>query len=92
MQKGVIYMNSLDYFSSLKDESNVMDIRADPYENIHGVARASQTASYSNKLVFEIDGRQFDLGKKQLPALNMIILRILLFFAWVVLLTMKMEK
>jgi hypothetical protein len=29
MQKGLIYMNSLDYFSSLKGENN-MDVRGDP--------------------------------------------------------------
>ncbi|EGQ9809396.1 hypothetical protein DC915_RS24900 [Vibrio parahaemolyticus] len=42
MRKGLIYMNSLDYFASLKDESSGMDTRADPHENAHGVARATK--------------------------------------------------
>lgn len=66
MQKGLIYMNSLDYFSSLKDESSGMDTRADPHENIHGVVRASQ----KNKLILEIDGKQFDLGKKAVASIK----------------------
>ncbi|MGR2957094.1 hypothetical protein [Vibrio vulnificus] len=66
MRKGLIYMNSLDYFASLKDESSGMDTRADPHENVHGVARVTK----KNKLILEIDGKQFDLGKKAVASIK----------------------
>lgn len=39
MQKGLLYMNSLDFFSNLKDEET-LPLRADELENVYGVLRA----------------------------------------------------
>lgn len=63
MQKGLIYMNSLDYFSSLKGESN-MDVRGDPHENIHGVLRAGPNDNGHSELWIKIGDKEFNLGKK----------------------------
>lgn len=63
MQKGLIYMNSLDYFSGLKGE-DVFDLRADRFENIHAVLRAGKTTLGHSELWADIDGKKFNLGPR----------------------------
>lgn len=63
MQKGLLYMNSLDYFSSLIAEGT-MDTRADSFENVQGVLRAGPTKDGYCKLAITLGHQQFELGSK----------------------------
>ena len=48
MQKGLIYMNSLDFFAGLKGE-DAFDLRADRFENIHAVLRARKSTGTDDR-------------------------------------------
>jgi hypothetical protein len=62
MQKGLIYMNSLEYFSNLKSEESLA-LRADELEKIYGILRAGTNATGCSTLSLKIDnGEEFDLG------------------------------
>lgn len=63
MQNGLIYMNSLDYFASLEDSSNVMDTRADPHENIHAIIRSSDSSNIKYKMQLDCIDYKIDLGE-----------------------------
>jgi len=65
MQKGTLYMNSLDYFSNLRGEESLA-LRRDELENIYGILKAGPNdRGHSNlSLSFNIDDveKEQDLG------------------------------
>jgi hypothetical protein len=63
MQKGLLYMNSLEYFSSLKDEENLA-LRVDELEKVQGILRAGHTDKGFGKITVNLgDERGYiDLG------------------------------
>jgi hypothetical protein len=63
MQKGLLYMNSLDYFSNLTGEES-LPVRMDDLENVYGVLRAGPHDRGHSKLTMQIgeSGKEFDLG------------------------------
>lgn len=64
MQKGLLYMNSLEYFANLKDEEN-LPLRMDEAETVYGVLRAgSHDHGYSTISIKIGDGKEVDLGPK----------------------------
>lgn len=63
MQNGLLYMNSLDYFASLKDET-ALDLRADNYENVHGILRAGPTENGRSEIWVEIGDKTIKLDER----------------------------
>lgn len=63
MQSGLLYMNSLDYFASLKDE-NVSDLRSDNYENVHGILRSGPTENGRSEIWVEIGDKKIRLNDR----------------------------
>jgi len=63
MQSGLFYMNSQDYFSSLQDEVS-LDLRADNYENVHGILRAGPTANVHTEIWMEIGDKKVKLDER----------------------------
>jgi hypothetical protein len=63
MQNGLLYMNSLDYFASLKDES-ASDLRADNYENVHGILRSGHTENGHTEIWVEIGDKKIKLNDR----------------------------
>ena len=63
MQSGLLYMNSLDYFSSLQDEVS-LDLRADNYENVHGILRAGPTENGHTEIWMEIGDKKVKLDER----------------------------
>lgn len=62
MQKGLVYMNSLEYFSKLKGEESLA-LRADELEKVYGILRAGPNAAGYSTLSFKIgNGEELDLG------------------------------
>lgn len=61
MQKGLIYMNSLEYFSSLKDEESLA-LRADELEKVYGILRAGKTPTGHTTLSLKIQDEEIDMG------------------------------
>lgn len=64
MQSGVLYMNSLDYFSTLDGEDSIA-LRKDEWERIYGILRAGPNEfGYSTLTIKFGDGEEIDLGPK----------------------------
>lgn len=64
MQKGLLYMNSLDYFSNLKDEESLA-LRVDELEEVYGVLRAGSNEKDFSTLSLKLDnGEELDLGSE----------------------------
>ncbi len=62
MQKGLLYMNSLDYFSTLKAEE-ALALRADQLERVYGILRAGKNHKGISTLSIKTDQtEEFDLG------------------------------
>lgn len=62
MQQGLLYMNSLDYFSNLKDEES-LPLRTDELENVCGVLRAGKHDQGFSTLSVRIGGgEEINLG------------------------------
>lgn len=63
MQKGTLYMNSLEYFSSLEDEESLA-LRVDELEKVYGVLRAGPSDKGYSTISFKIGdiGEEIDLG------------------------------
>ena len=63
MQKGLLYMNSLDYFSKLKSEEP-LPLRMDDLENVYGVLRAGSISQGYSTLTVKIGeaGQKMNLG------------------------------
>lgn len=64
MQKGLLYMNSLEYFSSLRDEESLA-LRKDEFERVYGIWRAGPNEKGYSTLSIKIGEREeIDLGPK----------------------------
>lgn len=65
MQKGLLYMNSLDYFSNLRGEE-YLPLRTDELESVYGVLRAGPNSQGYSTLSVNIgeSGKEIDLGPK----------------------------
>lgn len=63
MQSGTLYMNSLDYFSNLKDEE-ALALRMDELEKVYGVLRAGKNTHGYSTLSIKIgdSDEEIDLG------------------------------
>ncbi|TKB47365.1 hypothetical protein FCL40_16060 [Ferrimonas sediminicola] len=62
MQKGLLYMNSLEYFSTLEDEENIA-LRVDEKEKIFGILRAGSNDKFFSTISLRVgDGKEIDLG------------------------------
>lgn len=70
MQKGILYMNSLDYFSSLKDEESLA-LRVDELEKVYGVLRAGKNSTGHATLSIDMgNGKELDLGPESILTAN----------------------
>lgn len=65
MQKGLLYMNSLDYFSNFTGEES-LPLRTDELESIYGILRAGTNGQGYSVLSVKIEGsgKEIDLGTK----------------------------
>ncbi len=64
MQKGLLYMNSLDYFSNLKDEESLA-LRVDELEEVYGILRAGPNEKgFSTLSLKQGNGEELDLGSE----------------------------
>jgi hypothetical protein len=61
MQKGLLYMNSLEYFSNLEGEEGLA-LRADELEKVYGILRAGNTHSGCTTLSIKVKDEEVDLG------------------------------
>jgi len=63
MQKGLLYMNSLDYFSNLKGEES-LPLRTDELESVYGMLRAGPNSQGYSTLSLKIgeSEKEVDLG------------------------------
>ncbi|MBF38327.1 MAG: hypothetical protein CMF20_04385 [Idiomarinaceae bacterium] len=61
MQKGLLYMNSLEYFSNLEGEESLA-LRADKLEKVYGILRAGNTPSGYATLSIKVNDEEVDLG------------------------------
>jgi len=63
MQNGLLYMNSLEYFSRLPSEE-LLPLRSDDQESLFGIWRAGQNGKVLSTLSISIDGSkdEIDLG------------------------------
>ena len=63
MQAGCLYMNSLDYFSNLKDEESIA-LRVDELEKVYGILRAGKNSEGYSTLSIKIgeSDMETDLG------------------------------
>lgn len=62
IQKGLLYMNSLEYFSRLKGEESLA-LRADELEKVYGILRAGPNATGYSTLSLKLEnGEELDLG------------------------------
>lgn len=63
MQKGLLYMNSVHYFSNLPGEES-LPLRMDESESVYGVLRAGQNSQGYSTLSVKIgeSGKEIDLG------------------------------
>ncbi|WP_245423173.1 hypothetical protein [Shewanella frigidimarina] len=64
MQNGLLYMNSLDYFSNLKDEESLA-LRVDEHEEVYGILRAGPNEKGFSTLALKLgNGEEIDLGEE----------------------------
>jgi hypothetical protein len=63
MRKGLLYMNSLEYFSSLEDEEDIA-LRVDAREKVFGVLRAGPNEQGFSTLSLKVGGEEVDLGSE----------------------------
>ncbi|MGP9644976.1 MULTISPECIES: hypothetical protein [unclassified Halomonas] len=64
MQKGLLYMNSLDYFSNLTDEESLA-LRVDELEKVYGILRAGPNEKGFSTLSLKLNnGEELDLGSE----------------------------
>lgn len=64
MQKGLLYMNSIEYFSSLKDKEPIA-LRVDKSEKVYGVLKAdSNSIGYSTLSLKLENNEELDLGSE----------------------------
>jgi hypothetical protein len=62
MQKGLLYMNSINYFSNLKDEESLA-LRVDELEEVYGILRAGPNEKGFSTLSLKLEnGEELDLG------------------------------
>ena len=60
MQKGLLYMNSLEYFSSLKNEET-LPLRVDELEKVQGILRAGQTDEGFRQIIINCGDKRGDI-------------------------------
>lgn len=64
MQKGLLYMNSLEYFSTLEDEEDIA-LRLDEKEKVFGILRAGLNEKKFSTLSLKVgDEKEIDLGSE----------------------------
>lgn len=62
MQQGTLYMNSLEYFSTLEDETSTA-LRKDEWEKVFGVLRAGPDEYGHSTLSIQVgENKEIDLG------------------------------
>ncbi len=70
MQKGLLYMNSLEYFSTLEDEENIA-LRVDEKEKVFGTLRAGSNKKGFSTISLKIgDKKEIDLGSEAILTLE----------------------